>query len=100
METGGLSAVASGRLRDRLAAENWETGSRACSFLEDGEIVVRNLQDDTGHGRTIMLADCVAPSAVGLRLLPVDQLIADPGEPLGPIAAAGGPHGLDGIVVA
>src|SRR6266849_3876915 len=74
--------------------------SDSASFLQDGKVVVWHLQDDTSHGGGVVTANIVVPRAVGRAALAVgEQLLANEGEPLGPVGAAGGPHGLDGVIV-
>src|SRR6266446_6413561 len=72
------------------------------SFLENGQIVIRDLQDNAGHGRAVIVAEAmVSPRArVAIPIDAVEQLVADGGIPLGPILAAGRPHGLGGVIVA
>src|SRR6266568_2880197 len=70
------------------------------SFLQNGQVVIRHLQDNAGHGGGVMAANIVMPRAVPRPPLAVgEQLLANEGEPLGPIASPGRPHRLDRVVV-
>src|SRR5205807_1350623 len=72
------------------------------SLLENGQIVVRNLQDNARHGRAVIVAEAVVPprARIAITIDAVEQLVSNGRVPLRPVLAASRPHGLGGIVVA
>src|SRR3954451_165900 len=98
----------SGSLSDRQHKYRWRTtycdqfrAGCASTYLwrKDRQIIVRHLQDDTGHGGAEFGADfAVAEAAVAALFF--QQHVADGGVPLGPVVAAGVPHGLYGVILA
>ena len=73
-------------------------GRASSSLLQDRQVVVGHLEDDAGHCGTVLGAEQVGPGAV-VDLI-ADQFVADLRVPAVPVLAAGGPHGLDGVIMA
>src|SRR5207244_1130904 len=67
--------------------------------LQDRQVVIGHLQNDEGHAGAVVAAGRIAdPGAV--LLAHAQKLVADGGIPIAPVAAAGNPHGLYGVVMA
>src|ERR1700722_1518514 len=79
-------------------------GTATALALEDRQIIVRRLQDDQGHCRSVIVAvrGGIAPPAAGStkRKRAVDEFVPNLGIPLLKPRTAGMPHGLSRIVVA
>src|SRR5262249_11846032 len=84
--------------RPAPAADNGQRTAGPHSFLENREVVIRDLQNDARHRGSVVNVDIVVPGPV--VMLPVEQFLADGGEPLLPGIAADSPHRLCGVVVA
>src|SRR5262249_35859818 len=65
--------------------------------LKDRQVVVRYLQDDERHRRTILMTDGIAPQA--RRRLALDQFVPDRRVPFGPLVPAAQPHRLGGVIM-
>src|SRR4051812_34084619 len=66
--------------------------------LKNWQVVIGNLQNDAGHAGAIFHANRIGPRSI--LSLPGNQRVAHRRIPLGPILAAGLPHGLYRVVVA
>src|SRR5262249_25328640 len=100
----GARARTTGRPRSRVGLTRLRVAVHL--FLQDRQVVVRQLQDEAGaRGSERRPAAAAAQALVRPHpprpgAGPDDQLVADGGEPFGPERPAGGPHGEGGVVVA
>src|SRR5437764_682608 len=98
------SVVASARrvLEPHVALTPRRSPSRADStqsLLENGQVVVGELEDDQAHGGGIRRAVAVGPLAAG-AFWAGQQLVPDGREPPLPVVAAGRPHGQGRVILA
>src|SRR5260370_31179442 len=70
------------------------------SLLQDRQIIVRDLKNDAGHGGGVVVAEAlVRPATMQRPSGVVDKFVANGRVPFFPLGIAGGPHGLDRVVM-